>query len=145
MLRYRQRAFALSATLGLGVLWPMSPAVAQAEEGLSSQGSAKASVVTGEGVRAYRDAETGMLRGPTAEERARIAPGQVRKEDQGKAKVPLTVVRAKNGTLSAVVGTRALDALVARRDADGKLVIRHASEESQKNVSASVPAGREDH
>lgn len=86
-------------------------------------------VLTLEGLRAWRDAETGAMRAPTAAElAARREARALRKEDEGKVHGPLQVQRGRDGTLSAFLGTRNLDALVATRLPDGRVVVRHASD-----------------
>jgi hypothetical protein len=129
--------------LGLGLLWAaLTPAVAL---GAGSDIGAEADKVPArfDGVRVHRDPETGELRGPTQEESARVAPGQLRKEDQGKPKAPVQVMRGSDGRLSVVLGTRGLDALVAQRDASGRLSIRHSSDSaSTQNQAVSTREDR---
>jgi hypothetical protein len=83
---------------------------------------AKPAAASGEAVRMHRDPETGELRAPTAQELAarRVAPGQAKRP-------PLAVKSHGGGMVSAVVGDRAMEELVARKDAQGRLVIEHGA------------------
>ena len=81
-------------------------------------------------VRAVRDKETGLLRGPTqaelksivdAESAARRARGQ---RDAGQ-RAPLRVQQHPDGMRSAVLGPEYLMSLKARRRPDGGLVMSH--------------------
>jgi hypothetical protein len=79
--------------------------------------------------RAVRDSVTGKLRAPSEEElaaerTARTARGQA--EPTG-AIAPKVVRQHSNGMRSAVLGPEYLSTLKAERQADGKLVTRHAN------------------
>lgn len=91
-----------------------------AAESPSATPPAKSTPMVGEAVRMYRDPATGELRPATAEELAAL------QASRGNVKRQPLVVKSHGGRMvSAVVGDRALEELVAERDASGKLVIGH--------------------
>lgn len=109
------------AGLGLVLLSAaLASSPATAGETLPNAITSKPAAAAGEAVRMYRDPATGELRPATAEELAaiRAARGNVKHQ-------PLVVKSHGGRMVSAVVGERALEELVAERDADGKLVIGH--------------------
>jgi len=68
------------------------------------------------GLRAFKDRDTGLLRAPTAEERAEIAA------EAPVVQGPVQVLVRANGTKVAMPGESAMTFNVARRTADGQLV-----------------------
>lgn len=114
-----------SAGLGL-VLLSAALASGHAVSGDTSvqPNAVAAPAVNGEAVRMFRDPVTGEMRAPTPQEAAAL------KTDRGNTKVrePLVVKVHGGRTVSAVVGTRLLDDLVARPDVNGQLVVQHRAE-----------------
>jgi hypothetical protein len=95
--------------------------------------------------RAVRDSVTGKLRAPTEEELAAMdAQPNARAQQQRSAPAaPLVVRQHANGMRSAVLGREYRSTLVADRQADGKLVIRHANPAHEHGSNAtSKPATR---
>lgn len=92
-------------------------------------------------MKAAIDRETGKLRAPTAQEQAEMASAETGSRAAGAElrragiRVPATEAEAlatqrvhRNGAVSMDVPMSLMSSLVAERDADGKLVIRHAQE-----------------
>jgi hypothetical protein len=116
----RHRVFQRSAGLSLALLGTLL--VSAPAQGAEPAATKPVATVSGEAVRMHRDAQTGELRAPTEQEMAarRVAPGQAKR-------APLAVKSHGGGMVSAVLGDRALEELVARKDANGKLVIEHSA------------------
>jgi hypothetical protein len=112
----RLRLALLSAALTAG------PAIAS--DAPAQPKAAASPAVSGDAVRMFRDPATGEMRAPTPEEAAALKP------DRGAAKVrEALVVKSHGGRMvSAVVGTRPLDELVARPDVNGQIVVQHRAE-----------------
>jgi hypothetical protein len=130
-MRSRQVFHGSSAGLSLALLGAAlasAPAVAAQPEA-----RAEATPTSGEAIRMYRDPQTGELRAPTAQELAaqRGSKGPVKRQ-------PLAVKSHGGGMVSAVVGDRALEELVARKDASGKLVIEHAAIDAAPRAAATI-------
>jgi hypothetical protein len=87
-----------------------------------------------EGMRVVRDAQTGQLRAPNNEElramlaaeKAERAARRARGEDSGMPEETVVRIHA-DGMKSALLGEDQLVQVVAERDADGKLVVKHAN------------------
>jgi hypothetical protein len=130
------------SSAGLGVVLLSAALAGHAVAGgepVQSSNAAAAPVAAGDGVRAFRDPVTGELRAPTAEERAAMKGS----DGARKAREPLAVKAHGGGMVSAVVGTRPLDELIAQRDASGQLVVRHRAE-AEALPSAPTASKRED-
>lgn len=81
-------------------------------------------------MRAVRDAETGQMRAPTRDEmKEMIAAEKAERKARGLPEEteaqPVQVRTHANGMQSAVLGADYLVMVVAEKDKDGKLVIRH--------------------
>jgi hypothetical protein len=83
-------------------------------------------------MRAVRDKETGQLRAPTQDEMKELQQAErenrkARGLPEEPSSEPLPVRVHANGMKSVVLGEDQLVSVVAERDADGKLVVRHAN------------------
>lgn len=121
-----------SAGAGLVLLSAALVSLSAVAGDTSAQAKAKvdATLPAGDALRVFRDPETGELRAPTASEAA------ARKAENSNAKVRarLVVKAHGGGMVSAVVGERALEDLVARRDASGKLIIEHRAQNAAQTT-----------
>jgi uncharacterized protein (DUF2141 family) len=83
-------------------------------------------------LRAVRDKETGQLRAPTQDEAKELnaaerAARKARGLPEEATFEPVQLRTYENGMKAAVLGADHLVSVVAERDADGKLVVRHAN------------------
>jgi hypothetical protein len=97
-------------------------------------------------MRAVRDKETGQLRAPTQDElkellQAERANRKARGLPEEPSSEPQQVRVHANGMKSVVLSEDMLVSVVAERDADGKLVVRHA-DPADEHVSQPAPEQR---
>ena len=97
--------------------------------------------IAGDGLIAVRDAETGELRAPTAEERAFFTE-QMSLRAPLPESVPETV--APDGTITAVLGPAFQSYSIAVRDADGKLVTTCVASAAEARALLAGEAGKKE-
>jgi hypothetical protein len=124
---------------------PASPTVPLAAAVMAAACVAAAPALAAEGLRVSRDAETGQLRAPTAEENAALdAAAAAQRAASGKsssrAPVPVQKVHA-NGAVELQLGEDSVMYSVARINAQGKLErVCVQGDEARDKALAAVPS-----
>lgn len=97
-------------------------------------GAAAETAVAGDGLKAVRDATTGRLRAPTAQEMARMSAGEpVTAEEAIEVRV------ARNGMKSARLPASMLVSVEARRDAQGLIRTEHSQAGLNPDAASALP------
>jgi hypothetical protein len=138
-----RHSFALS-TFALALAAALAPATA-AEPSPATAAPAPAEPAA-QALRAVRDKETGRLRAPNTEEmKEMIEAERAERKARGQAepsatKTPIAIRTHANGMKSAVLGPDFHATLVAERDADGKLRVKHLNPANEHAAPQSKPA-----